>query len=221
MTAIPVPLLLALLVLLAPPALSVQAIGEFQPPAAAGRAGPFHQRGEPTVVSIVTATTGKSQLARAIESVRRQDYAAPIQHLILVDGPDFEAPVRAILAGLEHPPTTAPYVRCPEAPHVRNSPCAEDPDSAAAVAAADSDDAAAASAGWGGARWLDVVYLPFNMHGDGGRVYNAGPNLARGEFVGNLDEDNYYDPTVWCLAVPPVPPPSVPPVQLRSVDTDA
>ena len=39
---------------------------------AAGRAGPFHQHGEPAVVTVVTATTGKAELARAIESVRRQ-----------------------------------------------------------------------------------------------------------------------------------------------------
>jgi hypothetical protein len=38
---------------------------------------------------------------------------------------------------------------------------------------------------------LDVVYLPHNLHGDGGRIYALGPTLARGQYIGNLDEDNF------------------------------
>ena len=34
----------------------------------------YHQLGEPSVVTVVTATTGKPELARCIESVRAQQY---------------------------------------------------------------------------------------------------------------------------------------------------
>eukprot|EP01043_Picozoa_sp_COSAG02_P052542 COSAG02_NODE_5678_length_4134_cov_4.936059_1_plen_870_part_00 len=139
----------------------------------------YHQLGEPSVVTVVTATTGKAELARCIESVRAQLYHGAIQHIVVVDGDRFAPAVRALVGTLEPPASPSPpYASCPEAPHVKNSPCgaAEPP----------------LGGGGPGPRWLDVVYLPFNMHGDGGRVYAAGPNMARGAYVSNLDEDNYY-----------------------------
>jgi hypothetical protein len=141
----------------------------------------YHQLGEPSVVTVVTATTGKAELARCIESVRSQDYRGAIQHIVVVDGERFAPAVRAVVAALE--PAAAPpppYASCPEAPHVKNSPCGAAPGGPEGSGV--------------GPRWLDVVYLPFNMHGDGGRVYAAGPNFARGAYVSNLDEDNYYAP---------------------------
>ena len=83
----------------------------------------YHQLGEPAVVTVVTATTGKPELARCIESVRAQQYhgvcggrIAPsslpfissyrteksswrtgaIQHLVVVDGERFAAAARAV-----------------------------------------------------------------------------------------------------------------------------
>jgi hypothetical protein len=87
---------------------------------AAGREGPYHQRGEPAVVTIVTATTGKAELARCIDSIRQQDYRQPIQHLVLVDGPTFVVKVRKILAALQPPTSPSPaYASCPEAGHIK------------------------------------------------------------------------------------------------------
>ena len=152
----------------------------------------YHQLGEPAVVTVVTATTGKPELARCIESVRAQQYhgvcggrIAPsslpfissyrteksswrtgaIQHLVVVDGERFAAAARAVIAALDPPASPSPpYASCPEAPHVKNSPCG---------AAAPPPEG-----GGPGPRWLDVVFLPFNMHGDGGRVY-AGRRTCR------------------------------------------
>ena len=88
----------------------------------------YHQLGEPSVVTVVTATTGKAELARCIESVRSQDYRGAIQHIVVVDGERFAPAVRAVVAALE--PAAAPpppYASCPEAPHVKNSPCGAAP----------------------------------------------------------------------------------------------
>eukprot|EP01045_Picozoa_sp_COSAG04_P003972 COSAG04_NODE_168_length_21684_cov_19.787121_11_plen_505_part_00 len=149
----------------------------------------YHQLGEPGVVTVVTATTGKAELARCVESVRAQRYRGAIQHLVVVDGEEFVEAARAALATLERPTAPSPpYARCEDAPHVKNSPCG------AVDHGGDLAQRGGAEAPWAGPRWLDVVYLPFNMHGDGGRVYTAGPNLARGAFVSNLDEDNYFAP---------------------------
>ena len=44
--------------------------------------------------------------------------------------------------------------------HIKSAPCTEHPPN---------------EGPWAGARWLDVIYLPFNMHGDGGRIYATAP----------------------------------------------
>ena len=137
----------------------------------------------------LTPAASTRRLARCIESVRAQRYKGAIQHLVLVDGESFAPSVRAIVEALQPPATPSPpYASCPEAPHVKNSPCGASQWSAPAVVE---------NGAWvpgAGPRWLDIVYVPFNMHGDGGRIYAAGPNLARGAYVSNLDEDNYYSP---------------------------
>lgn len=52
-------------------------------------------------VSIVTAATGHPLLERNLASVAAQDYSGPLQHLVVVDGPQREAAVRARLRGAE------------------------------------------------------------------------------------------------------------------------
>jgi glycosyltransferase involved in cell wall biosynthesis len=52
------------------------------------------------IVSIVTSTTGRPELRRAIESVKRQSYPH-IQHFIAVDGPDHHEKAKRIVQEYE------------------------------------------------------------------------------------------------------------------------
>ena len=63
--------------------------------------------GTDNLVSIITATIGRPELARAIRSVSVQRYRN-IQHLIVADGPEVEANVRKIVAGMA--PTVPTHV---------------------------------------------------------------------------------------------------------------
>jgi glycosyltransferase involved in cell wall biosynthesis len=53
----------------------------------------------PSVV-VVTASVGRPELRRCIESVRRQDYAG-VRHLVVVDGPEYGAAATGTLDGVE------------------------------------------------------------------------------------------------------------------------
>ena len=75
----------------------------------------YHQLGEPGVVTVVTATTGKAELARCVESVRAQRYRGAIQHLVVVDGEEFAEAARAALATLEQPAALSPPALSPHA----------------------------------------------------------------------------------------------------------
>ena len=118
-----------------------------------------HQRGAAGVVTVVTASLGREELARCIASVQQQSYAGAIQHLVLADG----AAAAAAVLRLAEPLGLLPS-----------------PETLAGAAPR--------------ARWLDVLLLPYNTGDDGGRIYAAAPTLTRGEFVQNLDDDNYLDP---------------------------
>lgn len=48
-------------------------------------------------VAVVTASVGRAELRRCVDSVRRQDFAG-VRHLVVVDGPEFEADAARVLA---------------------------------------------------------------------------------------------------------------------------
>ena len=50
-------------------------------------------------VSVITATVGNPLLARNLASVVAQDYPGPLQHLVVIDGPQHEASARAMIGG--------------------------------------------------------------------------------------------------------------------------
>ena len=93
-------------------------------------------------VSIITSTVGRPELARCVESVRRQTYPN-IQHLVVVDGPEHHAKANAILA---------PYPN------------------------------------------LDVFYLPYATKQWGAKINAAFPQLAKGDYLMFLDDDNTIEP---------------------------
>lgn len=93
------------------------------------------------LVTIITATIGRPELARCIESVKAQTHKN-IQHLIVVDGHEHKEKVDDIVSNY--------------------------------------DD-------------LDVVYLPYPTKQWGGRVYGSMPHIAKGDFIENLDDDNFLE----------------------------
>src|SRR5262245_42978328 len=61
---------------------------------------PFQPAPAPPSVSVITATTGHRNLLKCIESVQRQDYARPVEHLLVVDGPQWKPAVDQVLNSL-------------------------------------------------------------------------------------------------------------------------
>lgn len=100
----------------------------------------------PSVV-IITASTGRADLRRCVDSVRAQD-APEVRHLVVVDGPEFADGAEAALAGV-----------------VRDER-------------------------------LEVLVLPRNTGRGkhfGYRIYGTLPLLVEEDFIGFLDEDNFFD----------------------------
>jgi len=94
------------------------------------------------LVSIITSTVGRPELARCIESVRRQTYPH-VQHIVVVDGPEHHAKADPILT------------RYPN---------------------------------------LDVFYLPYATKQWGAKINAAFPQLAKGDYIMFLDDDNTIEP---------------------------
>ena len=58
----------------------------------------------PPLVTVITGTTGNPLLRDNMESVQRQTYGR-VEHMVVIDGPEFAEPAQAIIAGVEadHP----------------------------------------------------------------------------------------------------------------------
>lgn len=41
---------------------------------------------------------------------------------------------------------------------------------------------------------IDIVTLPYSLGGYGGPIYSIGPTIAKGDYICNLDDDNWIEP---------------------------